>query len=273
MTTRAPPRIAILGLGKAGGSLLASARAADIDVVAKAARLPGLTRTRTWLEADVLFVAVPDDAIEHVAQALAAKRALPKLVVHLSGAKGASALDALRARSPSCALGTFHPLAALDGTSPIPARTFIALEGTSRFARSALSSLAKRMGLSPGFVAEEDRLRYHTGAVVAGNLAVALLHEGVQLMVRSGVPEKRARESLARLLASTAHNAIALPLSQALSGPVARGDIDTLTRHVALLDGEDVALASLYRTLSRVLIDDVSAHDASVRRRLRTSIK
>lgn len=261
--------MAVLGLGKAGGSLLASAHAAHIDVLAKAARVPALLRSRRWRTAEVLFLAVPDDALESVVHAVGDSGALPAIVVHLSGAKGASALAALSSR---CAIGTFHPLAALDGTHPIPARTFVAVEASTASAARTLSSLAKRMALIPGFVAEEDRVRYHAGAVIAGNLATALLHEGVQLLVRSGVPARVARESLARLLASTANNAMARPLAAALTGPVARGDADTLAHHTALLEREDAALASIYRALSRVLIDDVSAHGAARKRRLRNAL-
>jgi predicted short-subunit dehydrogenase-like oxidoreductase (DUF2520 family) len=270
--------IAILGLGKAGGSLVASARDARMSIVAKAARLPRLTRTLAWHSARTLFLAVPDDAIEDVARALAriaAKgKALPSLVVHMSGAKGASALGALVDRG--CTVGTFHPLASLDGAHAIPRGTFIAIDTQGPKTREGarkLQAIAKRMKLVPGTVREDDRVRYHAGAVVAGNLATALLHEGVELLVRSGVARDVARVSLARLLASTAHNAIARPLADALTGPVARGDIATIAGHVALLDAEDASLAALYRALSLVLIDDVSAHTPTVRKRLRAALR
>ncbi len=253
-----------------------------MSVVAKAARLSRLTRTLAWHSARTLFLAVPDDAIDEVAHDLArigakigAKgKALPPLVVHMSGAKGASALAQLVAHG--CTVGTFHPLASLDGAHAIPRGTFIAVDTLGPRARESarkLSSIAKRMKLVPGTVRERDRVRYHAGAVVAGNLATALLHEGVELLVRSGVARDVARVSLARLLASTAQNAIARPLAEALTGPVARGDIATIAGHVALLNREDAALAALYRALSTVLIDDVSAHRPTVRKRLRAALR
>ena len=274
-TARRSPTIAVLGLGKAGGSLLSSARAANIDVLAAAARFAGLRRTLRWRQADVLFLAVPDDALPELVRELALSareqrsRTLPRLIAHLSGAQGASALAAL---APFASIGTFHPLAALDGDSASAARTFVAVDARPRSAQRTLSSLARRMGLLPGFVAEEDRVRYHAGAVVAGNLATALLYAGVQLLTRSGVPEIVARESLARLLSSTAHNAIAHRLPQALTGPVARGDRDTIARHCALLAAENAPLLSSYRALSLLLIDEVSRHDQATKRKLRKAL-
>lgn len=273
--------IAVLGLGKAGGSLVASARAARLSIVAKAARLERLTRTLAWHSARTLFLAVPDGAIDDVAKALAriaaSGKSLPPLVVHMSGAKGAAALAPLLDQANcGCTVGTFHPLASLDGTHAIPAGTFIAIDARGPNARAGakqLAAIARRMKLVPGTVTEGDRVRYHAGAVVAGNLATALLHEGVELLVRSGVARDVARVSLARLLLSTAQNAIARPLAEALTGPVARGDIATIAGHVALLDREDATLAQLYRALSTVLIDDVSANSPTVRKRLRASLR
>src|SRR5687768_12040289 len=90
--SRGGPAVAILGLGKAGGSLLASARASKIPVVAKAARLAALLRLRAFSSADVLFVAVPDDALKETAESLAGvKQRVPPLIVHLAGALGPSA--------------------------------------------------------------------------------------------------------------------------------------------------------------------------------------
>jgi predicted short-subunit dehydrogenase-like oxidoreductase (DUF2520 family) len=263
-----PTTIAVLGLGKAGGSLVASARAARVAVVARASRLSGLERTKRWLAAGALFLAVPDDVIEELAGQLAARSALPRLVVHMSGARGASALAALRGRART---GTFHPLAALDGSHPIPPRTFVALDGDAASV-AELAAIARRMKLTPGIVGDAERARYHAGAVIAGNLATALLAHGVKLLVGAGVSPEAARVGLARLLASTAKNAIERPLPRALTGPVARGDEATIARHLALLDSEDPALGAVYRALSRTLVDDVAAHDSATSERLRRAL-
>jgi predicted short-subunit dehydrogenase-like oxidoreductase (DUF2520 family) len=236
-------------------------------VAAHAARLPALARSSAWRRADALFLAVPDDALGEVAEALSRIDERPRLTVHLSGARGLEALAPLSIR------GCFHPLAALDGKSAIPTRTFVAVDGSDDRAVRSLHTLAKRMGLVPGHVGAEDRVRYHAGAVIAGNFATALLAHGVELLVRSGVDPQVARESLARLLLSTAENAVARPLPRAVTGPIARGDVATVARHLALLDREDPGLAALYRSLSGTLIDDVAQHPPALKAALRAALQ
>jgi predicted short-subunit dehydrogenase-like oxidoreductase (DUF2520 family) len=272
----APLRAVVIGLGKAGGALVASltslaapsGKRARIAIVQKARRLP-----RTLRPCDVLFLAVPDDALAHVDQQLAVllgkSAAPPPIVVHLSGAKGTEALARVGAHA---IVGTFHPLASLDGKHAIPAGTLIAVAATRAQARVQLERLARAIGCVPAHVPSQQRARYHAGAVVSANLAVALLAKGVDLLVAAGVPRKLARVSLARLLQSQADNAIARELADALTGPIARGDAGTVARHLALLDGSDPELAAVYRALSRVLIDDVTRHDARTKAALRETL-
>lgn len=269
--TRAPaaPAVAVLGLGKAGGSLLASLAQAKVRVVARARRLPALRRARGRPTAELLFLAVPDDALTDVAEALARWPTLPPVIAHMSGSRGLTALAPLATRA---VIASFHPLASLDGAHPIPRGSLIAWDASSAKVGKQLAALARRLGGVPARVRDEERALYHAGAVVAGNLPVALLHEGVRLLVEAGVPEATARVALARLLRSQADNAERLPLGRALSGPVARGDADTLARHLARLQASRPRLAELYRELSRILIDQVAAHPTANRTRLRRAL-
>jgi predicted short-subunit dehydrogenase-like oxidoreductase (DUF2520 family) len=261
-------RAAVVGLGKAGGALVASLRAARIVIAMKSRRLPRKLPAAMH-DVDVLFVAVPDDALAEVDAALATCSALPPLVVHLSGARGTEALARTGARTT---VGTFHPLASLDGTHPIPSGTLVAIDATHARARAALVKLAKRCKLVPALVPSDKRARYHAGAVVSANLAVALLQRGVELLVQSGVPEELARVSLARLLRSQADNAIAHPLSRALTGPIARGDAGTVKRHVKELAHDHEVLA-LYRALSSILVSDVVTHTPAQERALKRALQ
>jgi predicted short-subunit dehydrogenase-like oxidoreductase (DUF2520 family) len=118
-----------------------------------------------------------------------------------------------------------------------------------------IQRLARRLHLSPCRVRDADRVRYHAGAVIAGNLATALLQLGVEQLVSAGVDVDAARVGLARLLASTAARAERDPLPLALTGPVARGDEGTVAGHLAALPPGRARDA--YRLLTRVLIDDV----------------
>jgi predicted short-subunit dehydrogenase-like oxidoreductase (DUF2520 family) len=264
-------KVSVVGLGKAGGALLASFHAASVPIAQRARRLDGLRRL-----GEVLFLAVPDDALADVDAALALRlkrtpdRSLPALVVHLAGARGIEALALVRQVVP---VGTFHPLASLDGRSPIPPGTLIAVDAERPHHRRLLTDMARLIGARAAWVKSELRPLYHAGAVVSANLAVALLSAGIDLLVEAGVEKNLARASLARLLKSQAEHAISRPLSEALTGPVARGDAGTLARHLAALSGAPHRhVAALYRDLSLKLVDDVTKPPAATRRALATAL-
>ncbi len=240
----------IVGRGKAGGSLAASLRQAGVDVVVVKGRASA-QRRRTKLDATLVLLCVPDrflgDVIVDVDE--------DAIVCHVAGALGLAALSAL----PEKRRGVFHPLASLDGRHVVPRGCLCAYDGSDDDVRARLVRLAKRIGLVPRRVEDQQRAGYHAGAVIAGNLATALLQLGVEQLLRAGVDEATARVSLARLLASTAERAVARPLPEALTGPVARRDAATLRAHLGAIDDDDARAA--YRLLSRVLIERVLPRD------------
>lgn len=266
-------RAGVLGLGKAGGALCASLLEAGVvltgvfsrsltrrrdfvartpNAVAPRGRLDALLRDLSERQCQVLFLAVPDDSLADVAARLARATALPPLVVHLSGARGHEVLKTLDGRA---SLGSFHPLAALDERSGIPPGTLIALDATGARERRALTALAEAMGLCPTRVASAARTQYHLGAVTSANLAIALLHQGIEHLRAAGVDEELARVSLARLLMSTARGAELRPLPAMMTGPIARGDTSTVRSHLELLRGRPSEEAAVYRMLSLVLVE------------------
>lgn len=278
------PRAGVLGLGKAGGSLAASLLDAGAPLVAVGSRsarrrqafrarhadgprpVARLSTLLSHLEdagAEMLFLAVPDDRLADFATQLAGVPWLPSVVAHLSGARGAEALAPVRPRAVPAA---FHPLAALDGERPIPRGTLLAIDAPSAPVRRRLAALAAALGLEAARVKPGEHARYHAGAVVSANLAVALLDEGIRLLADAGVEPDVARRGLARLLESTARAAIARPLPEMLTGPVARGDAGTVARHLEVM-ADDPALRDLYRALSRRLCA-IAALPAGKRRAL-----
>lgn len=244
-------RVVVVGGGRAAGALLASLRVAGLSADQHSSRSDGIA---IGADADVVVVAVSDQAIPAVAAALTV--AGDPLVVHLAGSLGRGVLGQHRRR------GVFHPLASLAGVAPIPIGSLCACDADTDDDAALLAALAHRLGLVPARVGDEARARYHAGAVLAGNLATALLQLGVDELVRVGIDADVARQSLARLLASTAARAEAAPLDVALTGPIARGDVDTVARHIAVLD--DDVTRDVYRRLSRVLVERVRPAGAAV---------
>ncbi|MFZ9888888.1 MAG: Rossmann-like and DUF2520 domain-containing protein [Myxococcota bacterium] len=266
-------RAGVLGLGKAGSALCASLLEAGVTlsgvfsrsaarrqgfatrcsaIVTPRGRLDRLLHDLTAQDCQVLFLAVPDDALGELASRLVRAPAQPPVIVHLSGARGHEALDALGGRA---ALGSFHPLAALSDDRPIPLGTLVALEATRARERHALTALATAMGLSPTRVPSSARAQYHLGAVTSANLAVALLQRGIEHLQAAGVDEELARVSLARLLMSTARGAELRPLPEMMTGPIARGDVSTVGSHLEVLQREPQADRQVYRLLSLALVE------------------
>ena len=100
-----------------------------------------------------------------------------------------------------------------------------------------------------------DTVLYHAGAVLSGNLTLALLSMGTDALERAGFERSRARVALARLMKSAAERAIERDIDEALTGPLARGDARTISLHLGALDDED---AELYRALSLKLLESIS---------------
>ena len=205
------------------------------------------TRTRK-VDATLLLLCVPDRVVGSVVVDVDDD----VLVCHVAGSLGLSALTHRRR-------GVFHPLASLDGKQPVPRGCLCAWDVSDDDDGPRLQRLAHRIGLVPCRVRDEGRARYHAGAVIAGNLASALLQLGIEQLVQAGVDTDTARVSLARLLASTAARSIEQPLSAALTGPVARKDASTLATHLQAID--DDATRQVYRLLSQVLIERVLVAD------------
>ncbi len=236
-------RVVVVGSGKAGGSLLASLAANGLA----ARHLPSRGALHI-ADADVVLLAVRDDVIHTVAARVDVEPMT--IVAHVAGSRGRDVLPTTVRR------GVFHPLASLDGIAPVPPQSLCATDGDDDDIDATLQQLARRLGLLPQRVLDADRIRYHAAASLAGNLATALLQLGVEQLVQVGIDVDVARTSLARLLLSTAQRSIAAPLAQAATGPVARGDVETVRKHLEVLDDND-DVARVYRRLSRVLVDHV----------------
>ncbi len=110
--------------------------------------------------------------------------------------------------------------------------------------------LAERLGMRPFEVTEESRAAYHAAASIASNFLVALESSAVELLEAAGVADlDEARELLAPLVLRSAAN-WAERGPAALTGPIARGDEETVERHLAAIDGVAPELLSLYHALA-----------------------
>ena len=180
-----------------------------------------------------------------VAERLAAGPEIPAQVafVHTSGALELGALAPLQARH---AVGSFHPLRSFP--EPGPPEAFegivIAVDASTPSLLRVLNRLARDLGARPRRVDDSRRALYHAAAVFASNYVVALLREAVGLLEAAGWTEQEAVLGLATLAEGAVANVRRRGPTAALTGPIRRGDAETVTRHLA-------ALAELERTSDR----------------------
>jgi predicted short-subunit dehydrogenase-like oxidoreductase (DUF2520 family) len=201
-----------------------------------------------------VLLTVPDDVLPELAHALAAQGPAPAgcAALHCSGALSAELLAPLHARG--FAVGSMHPLQAiahpLTGAERLPGSAF-AISGepeAAAFARRLVASLGGRV-LE---VAVSRRPAYHAAAVLASNGLAALLAAAGRLLIQSGVPSGDALPALLPLVRGSLANFEELGIAQGLTGPVSRGDLETVRLHLATLSGRD---RPLYRALSRELTE------------------
>jgi predicted short-subunit dehydrogenase-like oxidoreductase (DUF2520 family) len=222
--------------------------------------------------ADLVMVSVPDDAVAAVAEGLA--RAGPELrgsvVFHVSGVLGIEPLAATAERGARTA--SMHPLASFAE----PERMIRTFAGTpcgltgDDAARNVLRRLVTAIGGRAFDVDGEAKALYHAAAVVASNHLVATMALALRLFEAAGVGSGAARDIAGHLARQTLDNVVALGPENALTGPVARGDVDTVRRHLDALAGGARADISFYRAASRYLLSTVAdlAPDADARTRL-----
>lgn len=203
-------------------------------------------------EVDVVLVAVRDDDVSGVAETMAAAGwvSAAHVVLHLSGLLDHTALAAL---APSgCGRGSLHPLQAISDPERAPERlrgALAAVEGDDR-AVACATALARDLGLVPVPLAPGQKTRYHAGAVIASNYLVVLEAAAERLFTEAGVDARAARAGIARLMEGTLANAAA-DGAAALTGPIVRGDVGTVERHLAALPSD---VADLYRAVGRAAL-------------------
>lgn len=208
-----------------------------------------------WLsDVAVVVLAVPDDTIPPLARALARGAAIgpAHVVLHLSGSLAADALAPLA--GGGAALGSFHPLQTIVQPEDAPSHlrgAWAAVEGSARAVETA-ERLARDIGLRPFRLRAEHKPRYHAGAVFASNYFVVVEAIAARLLAEAGLDDAQAWEALTSLVAGTLRNLQRQGPPAALTGPVVRGDAETVTRHLAVLDG---ATRDLYRRLGAAALE------------------
>jgi predicted short-subunit dehydrogenase-like oxidoreductase (DUF2520 family) len=197
--------------------------------------------------AELVFITTPDDFISHVASEV--KWHKGQNVIHCSGAHSVDILESAERLGANVA--SFHPLqtfASIDeAIHNLPGSTF-ALEAEepllSRLKELCSSLYGNWVELKPG-----DKVLYHIAAVFVSNYVVTLIKLALDLWRSFGVSPKEATESLLPLLKGTVNNIDNVGLPHCLTGPIARGDLSTISKHVNALEAWNSSLLTIYKDL------------------------
>ena len=226
-----------------------------VDTPARAARfLPGVPVTdasSAAMAAELVVVAVPDDAIAAAVEEIASSLRRGQWVAHLSGATPLAAL--VRARTAGAGRLSIHPMQTLPDVEGAIERipgSLIAVNADDEAGASVAESLAKDLGGHPFRLADEDRVLYHASAVLTSNALVALTSVAERLLRAVGVPEPVA--ALRPLQTATLDNVERLGPAAALTGPAVRGDAGTVARHLEALAVAMPEVVEVYVALCRL---------------------
>jgi len=200
-------------------------------------------------EADLLVIAVPDRAIAEVAAEVAGVIPAGALAVHLSGAHSSASLAPLA--DAGAETGSIHPLQSFAEREAALLRlagSYLFYEGS---APERIAAVAADLGGHPVPIETDRKVLYHAGAAAACNLAVAMVDLGVRLMETAGIPRDDALRALLPLIEGTVANLSAVGLPAALTGPVARGDVTTVSHHIREMAARAPDLTAPYAAASR----------------------
>ena len=266
-TTDKLPTISIIGPGKVGTAvgILAAQRGCTVNAVG--GRRPQKVATAAWSigphvqalsieqaaqSAELILLCVSDDAIQQVARDLARQRAFAPgtILAHLSGALSSEVLKDAQ-KLCQCSVASMHPLQ----TFPTVETAVSMIQGAWCFyegddkAVSVLEQLARIIGMKPYRIEKKAKTLYHASAVTACNYFIALMDAALALAEHAGIDRSTAWSALEVLIKSAHKNIEILGTKNALTGPIARGDIDTVKRHLKQLAHTTDDLDDLYRTL------------------------
>lgn len=260
-------RVGVIGAGRVGAVLARALRSAGHDVVAAAGEsdasrrrvadlLPGVRvakPTDVARASDLLLLTVPDDMLDNVVTMLAASGALRagQVVVHTSGRHGLAVLAP--AREVGARTLAMHPAMTFTGTEVDLPRLAGCVFGTTAADadRELTEALVADLGGRPMWVEEEHRTLYHAGLAHGANHLVTLVAEAMEILSAAGADDPAA--TLRPLLTAALDNALE-DGDAALTGPIVRGDVGTVSAHVAdLLADAPQALPS-YLALARATL-------------------
>jgi predicted short-subunit dehydrogenase-like oxidoreductase (DUF2520 family) len=258
-------RVFIIGPGHVGRGLFRAFRASGVEVVGLHGKRPSGVATSTGAiptdvsRANVVIVCVRDPQLDETIgevtiAATDGRIARGTVVVHTSAIAEPAGLNALtQAGFPS---GTFHPLVPFSDpeiSAELLRKGWIGVDGDIA-ARNASRRLAGHLGARVLEIPPGRKPAYHAAAVISSNFPVVLASVAGHLLHDIGIPDASAYQAVESLMSGALTNMKQALPDDALTGPIMRGDAETVGKHVRALQGHPEAL-EVYRSLSTAAVE------------------
>ena len=259
-----------------GSSLALSLRSADYPIsevvsrdressrrkakaLARRVRASASTLRAAQLDADLIWFCVPDREIAKCARSLEAKNWKGKIAMHSSGALTSDELQFLRNRGARVA--SAHPMMTfVDNANTSLRGVSFAIEG-DREAVQAVRKMVRRLGGETFLIAKNDKALYHAWGTFISPLLTSLLAVAERVAKGAGVSSDMARRWMLPIARQTVENYTQHGGARGFSGPIIRGDTDTVRKHLRVLGKRPVA-REVYVALARSALRTLPARNA-----------
>jgi len=207
--------------------------------------------------AKIVFITTPDDLIESTCITISEHKGFEKnaVVIHCSGALSSDILSS--ARDSEAMVATLHPLqsfASTDQAVSLVPGSFCTIEG-DKDALPIVRQIVEDIGGILLEITADKKTLYHAAAVAASNYLVTLLHLALELDKAAGLTSDTSYKALLPLIKGTLSNIGEEGIPGALTGPIARGDVATVSAHLKAMEKDAPELLTLYRCLGLYTVD------------------
>jgi predicted short-subunit dehydrogenase-like oxidoreductase (DUF2520 family) len=267
-------KISIIGIGRVGGALaialakngyeienLVARKKENAEKIAEFIKSNILTENQfNQISSDIVFITTQDFEIENAAKSLAANLTIKPIIFHTSGSLSSEVLQNLK--EIGCQTGSIHPLVSISDSSLGAERfkdAYFCVEGDDEAVKIA-EEIVENLGGKSFSIETKYKTLYHASAVTACGHLIALIDVAIEMLTKCGLDEKNAQEILLPLIKSTVENLSTQTTAAALTGTFARADVETLEKHLEVLQ-EDVSTEALEVYLQ---LGNRSAHLAEV---------
>lgn len=258
-------RVFIIGPGHVGRGLFRAFRASGVEVVGLHGKRPsGVTTSSGEIpkdasQANVVILCVRDNQLDEAIQEVAAaardgRIARGTVILHTSAIAEPAGLPALS--SAGYPGGTFHPLVPFsdpDVSAELLRKAWIGIDGENA-AKNASRRIAGHLGARTLEIPPGRKPAYHAAAVISSNFPVVLASVAGHLLHDIGIPDASAYQAVDSLMSSAIANMKQTTPDDALTGPVVRGDAETVGKHLRALEGMESA-REIYRALSSAAVE------------------